>query len=739
MSIADSSHKRFSGWRASEIRPRVLAASLLAGVTIYILEAIVVVSFAALIFSGALAVYLPQALGLILVGNAIVCGGIVLLSSYSGTIGVAQDTSAALMGLAAAAVVAALPALAVAEQFATVVMMIVLTTTLTGLVFLGLGIFKLGGLTRFLPYPVIGGFLAGTGWLLVKGGLGVMVGTPFGWDWAEMPQLSRWLPGVILGIVLFVAVKRIPNALTLPVVLALATVAFYAVALVMNIPIAQLNAEGWLLGTFPAGSLWAFPLNVELVSQVNWAVLIAQLPNLVPVAILSVVALLLNSSGLELVVKRDIDFNRELVAAGVSNLVAGPLGGLVGYSTISFSTLNFSMSGGRRLAGIVTALLVGVTALVGASFLMYVPKMMLGGILVYLGLAFLFEWIYEAWFKFPRIEFAIILSILGVIILRGYLEGVVAGLVLAIILFAINYSRVPVARYALSGAEYSSRSTRSPHARQVLNEHGSELYVLKLQGFLFFGTADKLFEQIRAHTLNPALPLRFVVLDLSLVSGMDSTATLSIKKLLLLLRDKHITPVIAGLKGSLRKQWLEAGMDSEPGLQVFADLDHAVEWCEDRILAEHGQVSVVATSLYDDLTSILPNETGVEKLTRYLERIEIAAGTILIRQGDPPDALYFVESGQLTAQLESDGKGPVRLETVRGQTSIGELGFYLNIPRTASVVADEASVVYRLSRARLQELEKTDADAANALHRIVIYILGHRVRHLTKVVSALER
>jgi SulP family sulfate permease len=370
---------------------------------------------------------------------------------------------------------------------------------------------------------------------------------------------------------------------------------------------------------------------------------------------------------------------------------------------------------------------------------MYVPKMMLGGILVYLGLAFLVEWIYEAWFKFPRIEFAIILSILAVIVLRGYLEGVVVGLVLAIILFAISYSRVPVARYAVSGAEYSSRLTRSPQALQVLNEHGSELYVLQLQGFLFFGTADKLYEQIRAHTLNPAMPLRYVVLDLSLVSGMDSTATLSIKKLLFLMREKHITPAISGLEGRMRKQWLEAGMDAESGLQLFVDRDHAVEWCEDRILAEYAPDSVVTASLYGDLTSILPNTAGVENLTRYLDKMEIAAGTYLMRQGDRPDALYFIESGQLTAQLENDEKGPVRLETVRSQSSIGEIGFYLDIPRTASVVADEPTVVYRLSRAWLQELEKTDAEAANALHRIVIHMLGQRVRHLTKVVSALER
>ena len=167
----------------------------------------------------------------------------------------------------------------------------------------------------------------------------------------------------------------------------------------------------------------------------------------------------------------------------------------------------------------------------------------------------------------------------------------------------------------------------------------------RLQGFLFFGTADKLYEQIRAHTLNPAMPLRFVVLDLALVSGMDSTATLSIRKLLLLMREKQIIPVIAGLEGRTRKQWLEAGMDSDARLQLFVDQDHAVEWCEDQIIAEYAAGDVAMATLYDDLTSILPNHAGVEKLTGYLEKLEIEAGTYLMRRGDDPDALIFYRVG----------------------------------------------------------------------------------------------
>ena len=112
-----------------------------------------------------------------------------------------------IVALAAAAVAAAAPPDA---QFATVAVVLVLTTLAAGLLFLFLGVFRLTGLVRFLPYPVIGGFLAGTGWLLLIGGIGMMAGRSpsqagLG-DLLATPTLLRWLPGVLAGaLILFLA------------------------------------------------------------------------------------------------------------------------------------------------------------------------------------------------------------------------------------------------------------------------------------------------------------------------------------------------------------------------------------------------------------------------------------------------------------------------------------------------------------------------------------------------------
>ncbi len=727
--------------RAGKLQPDLLPRSLAAGVLAFLLQVVLVVSFTALIFSGPLAPSLPYGIGLLVAGDAVLTAVVTLLSSYAGSIAVEQDVPSAVLAVAATALLASLPRMtSPAQQFSTIVVMIAGTTLGTGLFLTLLGALKLGRLVRFLPYPVMGGFLAGTGYLLTMGGLGVMLNSGTSLQMFMPDQWMRWVPGLVLGAVMLFATERFKHPLTLPVTFALAFAGFYLLAVLTRTNLAQLSSGGWLLGPFPAGSLWQFPFSPAMLSQVNWAALVSQWPNLATVPLVSVVALLLNASGIELVVKRDIDLDRELFAAGAGNLAGGLVGGTVGYHAISLSTLSYAVSGGRRLPGILVALLMGVIAVSGASLFGYLPRMVLAALLVYLGLGLLVEWIYRAWFRFPRIDFAILLAILVVIAVRGFLEGVGIGLILAVSLFLVSYSRIPVARYALSGKTYRSRVQRSPQEQQVLDRHSDELYVLKLHGFIFFGTADRLFEQIRERTRQARLsPLRFVVLDFALVSGLDSTALLSFEKLLRLVKQQEMTLVMAGLQGRTREQFAKGEFRAPPQvLQFFTDLDRAVEWCENQLTVGLQFVTPTETTLRDELGAILLDHAGVQKLIGYMERMEVAAGEYLIRQGDEADALYFVESGRVTAQLEAPGQKPVRLETTCHGRSVGEIGFYLDIPRTAAVVADEQSVVYRLPRQKLEHIEKTDPEAAYALHRIIVHVLVQRVRHLTNVVDALE-
>ena len=142
---------------------------------------------------------------------------------------------------------------------------------------------------------------------------------------------------------------------------------------------------------------------------------------------------------------------------------------------------------------------------------------------------------------------------------------------------------------------------------------------------------------------------------------------------------------------------------------------------------------VAEQSLQEQFQELLPGSTGLASLFQYLEEQPTEAGAYLMHQGDPPDYIYFVEAGQVTAQLEHSGQDPVRLETMQDGRVVGEIGFYLGQERTAAVVADEPSVVYRLSSGTLEQMERQSPEAASAFHRIVIRLLAERASHLIRV------
>jgi SulP family sulfate permease len=164
-----------------------------------------------------------------------------------------------------------------------------------------------------------------------------------------------------------------------------------------------------------------------------------------------------------------------------------------------------------------------------------------------------------------------------------------------------------------------------------------------------------------------------------------------------------------------------------------------LEWAEDQILKAANKAEEGPLTLKEMFQQLLPHETHLEDLFKYLEKKKVETGDYLMRQSDDPDHIYFVESGQVTAQLEHPGQPVVRLETMRSGRAIGELGFYLGQKRTASVVADEPSVVYLLSAKNLAEMEKKSPEVASYFHQLMIQLLAERTTHLIRTVAALEK
>jgi SulP family sulfate permease len=275
---------------------------------------------------------------------------------------------------------------------------------------------------------------------------------------------------------------------------------------------------------------------------------------------------------------------------------------------------------------------------------------------------------------------------------------------------------------------------------ELLQAQGEQLLIFKLQGFIFFGTANNLFERIRTRIRRPpGSPVRFILLDFEQVSGLDSTGLLSFSKLLQFAHKSKIELIMTGLTKSIRDQLFHGGFTKQThGVHLFADMDRGIEWCEDQIIAGIYSAWVPDADLHDQLLTIVPDKTRVATLLEHMQRREVAAGEYIIRQGEEPDQLFFLVSGQLTAQLEKPGRAPVRLETMQSGRMVGELGFFLGTRRNASVVADCPSGVYVLTRTEWSQIKKHNPEVAQTLNSLAIHLLAQRVSHLTRVVDALQ-
>ena len=742
--IEKVAHK-LSHWNAGDRNSRPILPLLTAGILVGINEVIFAISVSSLIFSGKLAPNLAQGIGIALVTAMVTMISIALLSSIPGVIGSLQDSPSVILALIAAALVSASSNLVTEKELSTVLVVIPLSALLTGGLLLGLGFLKLGGLVRFFPYPVVGGFLAGTGWLLVQGSFGAMADYQLTSQNIEAlvkpDQLMLWVPGVIFAILLFTGMKYTNHYLTMPVILIFSIFAFYLGLLIAGIPIAQAIREGLLLGGLQEEIIWQ-PLNLKNMLAADWVAILGQSGNISIILMLSLLSLLLNASALELSIEKDIDFDRELRAAGAANLFSGLSGGMVGYQTLSASMLSYRIGARSRVVGLLAGLFCGLMLFTGSRWLTYFPKAILGGSLLYLGLVFLDEWVVRGRSKLLPLDYLVVIGILFVIAATDFLIGVAVGLGATIVLFVINYSQIKIVRHTLTGEDLQSNVERSDLHRRKLKELGDHIYILQLQGFIFFGTANSLVTQIKRRLSDThQAALRYIILDFFRVSGLDSSAVFSFIKCSQTANAHEATLVLTHLPKRIARQ-LEVGglFEDAARVRIFPDLDRGLEWCEEQLLNSSGVIEArVPSKLPDRLSESGFERKDIRKLMAYLERVEIAKGEYLIHQGDESEHLYLVECGQLSIYLELENESPLRLQTTGTRTVIGEIGLYLGTTRTASVIADEPSVVYRLSKAALADMKANAPDLAAAFHETVAHQLAERLVDTSRLISSLSK
>lgn len=750
---------------ASSAPLRILVTGLLSG----LLCVVFTLSAVALMFSGPLAPHLAVGLGLMLLATTVHVLVVGALSSYRGT--VAGIASAEIVVLALIVDDVALhPAVAAqpGSQLPTVLAVIALASLLTGLAYQLVGTARLGKLIRYIPHPVMGGFVAGIGWLLLMGGFGIALARPVGLDnmalaLGDPAALGHWLPALLLGLALHAVHRHTHHHLALPALLLLAAVLFFLVAWSRDASLDALLAGGWLLGPLEDRVLPNPLLLLESRGQIRWAAVTDALPQLFALVLILLGGAMLVSPALESTLRRSLDLDRELRAAGLSNLMAGLAGGAPGYHYLGTTSLARRLGAESRLVPLVAAAACLVVLLFGDVLLMAVPRIVVGGLVFFLAAEFMHDWLLSGYRQLARSDYAIVLAVFLVTVLLGFMEAVAIGLLLCVLFFALDYSRVRLVRRAFDGSVLHSRVSRSPRAEALLRRYGDAIEILPLEGYVFFGSFNRLFQSIVDRIADPGQPhLGYLVLDLRRVRGFDSSAASGFARLVRLAEECGIEVAVSSLPQTVAGLLRGAGVERErrharPGksrsadrrdarhedvaqarIRQFSELDRALEWAEDRLLECRGASGGLAgADLHDHLREQLGGEERARRLLAYTEQREYAPGELLCAQGENTADLFLVEEGDAVAVLHLESGEELRLSRMGAGSTIGEVALYLGGQRTADVVALAPTRVRVLAGAQLSRLRAEEPELAADFHAMLARMLAQRLSDSARLVNLL--
>ncbi len=678
------------------------------------------VAFATLVFSGPLAPYASQGIGLVLFGCFAGCLIVALAGGYRGAIAGLSPALVIVMAHVGSTMDAEGHA-----RFVTTVAALVIGAAGTGAFCVLVGRFGLANVVRFIPYPVAGGFVAGIGAAVCLAAMSMMGA---GLHWSGVPVLfepavlARWAPGVLFGVALYFAMKRWRNPLILPLSVVLA-VGGYQVAIAMSGMSGPEAREAGLLFTGTAeGRLWPAIGPADFTS-IDWAALSGQLVNLLVLVLVALICVVMSLAGLEVALGEDLDWDREFRAAGSASVVGGLGGGTFLCMIVPASFRSRLFGASTRVTGVVCAVVIGSALVFGDGSLELVPVSLIGGILIFAGLGMIEEGLVRSYRRLPWSEYGIVVLICVVINALGLIEGVATGMIATLVFFALRLSRVDPVAGRFTGLDRRSNRVRPPPERAILLERGERIHGYRLRGYLFFGSAWPLTDRLKQSLADASAPT-CLILDLRAVSGFDFSAVSVLGRFLQSASAAGVRVVL-----SASSEALQDGLARNVPAPVFEEL--VLEPDEDRALERAEAFAIAAwraeaESADERRASLLMR--SADDLERYLDRqatfealMEELAPWLDARTHGMGESLAETDPSCVGVQLLVAGRATVydaagnRLEECGPGDAVW--------PRAAregnpdSVVADEPCRTASLRRDTWRWIEEHEAPLALKLYR----------------------
>lgn len=631
---------------------------------------------------------------------------------------------------------------------------VLVQATLVGLfaaaIQLGLGLLRAGTIIKYIPYPVVTGYLSGVGVVIFLKQLPALFGLRSGVALGHglvTPGLWQW-PALVVGgatIVAMLAAPRITKAVPAAIVGLFGGLLAYG-GLALLLPALRTTAGNALVvgplgggdASFFAGLTTRFSSLTEL--RPRDVLRVAG-----PAATLAVV---LSLDTLKTCVVVDAmtgarhDSNRELFGQGLANLGSAIVGGMPGAGTSGATLVNIASGAETRRSAVVEGVVVLVAFLALGPVVAWAPLAALAGILVVVAWR-MFDFGAFRWVKSRAtvFDFVVVLAVIAVAVLLDLITASAVGVALSILLFLRNESRAPVIRRRLSGAQVFSKKRRLPEHQELLQARGEETLVVQLEGSLFFGTTD----QLRTQLHEDLEKRRTIVLDLRHVDSIDLTAAHIFEQMRSSMRKRGARLIFCHLPRSFAGHPDAAGYLRELGLlddkdtPVFAQVSDALAWVEDEILAEDGPAPATEAPL--ELLS-MPMFQGrkaetIAAVEACVETRSVAPGEPVFRHGDTGDEIFFVRRGSVRIALPL-ATGTLHVASFGRGDFFGEITFLDGGARTADAVGETYADLYVVSRRRFDEVAAAHPRLGQAFFAALARASALRLRQADREITTLE-
>jgi SulP family sulfate permease len=418
-------------------------------------------------------------------------------------------------------------------------------------------------------------------------------------------------------------------------------------------------------------------------------------------------------------------------------MLSGVFGGYTGCVSVSRTVLNFSAGGSGRLSGLTAAALSAVMLLIAPALLGYMPKFVLGGLLIYLGADTAYRWIVQSRRRLSLPEYLSLLAIILIILKWGFIAGILIGVVIGCTTFALSASRIDSIKFSFDGSVYRSSLDRAREDQALLSAHGGKIQGMNLQSYLFFGSANKLYQHVKELLVDHP-ECRFLLFDFKLVTGIDSSAAYSFAQIKRAANDRGIKLVLVHLSRATEKVLRSSDFISQD-VSVVPELDHALEWCENEIIAQHQDRTQEEADLRGWFTSILGSDEDAAELIRRCERREVEAGDIVVSAGDAADSMHFILDGRVGVMITLDHGGLSRVRSLGRYTTIGEMGLVMKAPRSATIQAELESTLYVLSLEQFEAIKREYPIVGQKLLTYFVSVMAERLTFANRMIGVLRR